>query len=806
MPSLIANCVSILIMPYSVLPPEPPPLIQPVQESRNLSPSETLMSIPLNSLQKESCKWNCQPTPYEKFTMDHPGNTTSSAKSLGYPVEVEMSPPSLEVERSFAEEIKLNAFTESVGGEFEPASTLKVYALSPTPLKDGEVSQKLEVDQPNPLDVPSLPWDKSPNERKNSGESSFSWISEGLGKVPKGKKRSSKPPVNPVDLVEVKADQQDFDQNRQLVSARGNVLIRFRQSVVDANYAVLNLTTRQLLAEGDVSLKRGNQVLRGTRMDYNLAEQTGVINNAYGEVDLRKSSQDFSLLSPTELNYGGMMKEPLSDRLAREVSLRGVKSAGGLTVVLGGGQQLSAPKISGEVSRLRFFAERIDLLPDGSRIATNLRLTNDPFSPPELELRARQATIKPLGNSQSEIVTTPTQFVFDQGLKISTLAQRQVLGPDRRNGQCLGTGYDYTDRGGFYLQCVLEPEIHPSIRLTLIPQFFIQRSWDLYGGSPFHYDNFGFVGRVSARFGPTSELSGRINVLSFNFGEEEIRGRLQFQQLVEKHTLSGQYAYRERVFNGSLGQQTVRTLAGVLLTSPQFILGDSLIRFNYQAGYHFINSETDQSNLILPGNTTGRVSTYRFQASAGLKRIFQLWRGTPLPRTATQGLRYTKDPVVPGINFTVSAVGVTSLYNNGYHQNSLTGTVGLEGQFGHFSRNYLDYTAFSISYSQGLLDGFSPFFFDRYVDQKVLGLGFSQQIYDGWRFGVQTSRNLDTGYIFSTDYILEYSRRTYGLILRYNPQRQIGTFNLRITDFNWNGSPEPFPDMNTVNEGVIESQ
>jgi len=57
---------------------------------------------------------------------------------------------------------------------------------------------------------------------------------------------------------------------------------------------------------------------------------------------------------------------------------------------------------------------------------------------------------------------------------------------------------------------------------------------------------------------------------------------------------------------------------------------------------------------------------------------------------------------------------------------------------------------------------------------------------------VQTSLNLDTGERISTDFTLEYSRRTYGIALRYNPELELGSLSLRISDFNWAGGSDPF--------------
>lgn len=147
---------------------------------------------------------------------------------------------------------------------------------------------------------------------------------------------------------------------------------------------------------------------------------------------------------------------------------------------------------------------------------------------------------------------------------------------------------------------------------------------------------------------------------------------------------------------------------------------------------------------------------------------------------------------MPYLNFSTALRGVYSNYTSGDVQQNLFAVAGLAGQFGHFSRNFLDYTAFSVSYSQAIGSGASPFLFDRVVDTRVVSLSFIQQLYGPFRVGFTTAISLNTTDPISTDYFLEYSRRTYGVILRYNPVLEIGSITLRISDFNWNGTADPF--------------
>jgi len=268
---------------------------------------------------------------------------------------------------------------------------------------------------------------------------------------------------------------------------------------------------------------------------------------------------------------------------------------------------------------------------------------------------------------------------------------------------------------------------------------------------------------------------------------------------VNPHVLNLEYSYRDRLYNGSLGFQTVQSSLGGLITSPVIPLGNSGVNLSYQAGLQYINANTDRLDLLAATANNNRIGLGRLQASASLSRGFLLWRGQSLPPTATEGLKYTPNPVVPYIETIASLRGTHSYYSNNENQTTLTATVGLVGQFGNFSRPYLDYTAFNLTYSQGLNSGLSPFLFDRSVDTKLLSVGTQLQIYGPFVLGWQTAINLDTGRETSTDYILQYSRRTYGITLRYNPILELGGFTIRISDFNWVGGTDPFSGVRQNN-------
>ena len=314
------------------------------------------------------------------------------------------------------------------------------------------------------------------------------------------------------------------------------------------------------------------------------------------------------------------------------------------------------------------------------------------------------------------------------------------------------------------------------------------------------------------RLSPSSNLSARVRLTSLDLREAEdnLRGSIRNRYLIGDHLLSAEYSYRDRLFNGSLGFQNVRSSLGAVLLSPPINLDKRGLILTYQAGAQLVTSRTDRIDLLgRPRGGEDLITLGRMQASARLRKGFNLWRGTPLPATPTEGLRYTPAPVVPFLNLNVNLLGVASYYTSGDFQEELSADVRLDGQIGHLSKNFFDYTRFNLGYSQDILSSDnSPFLFDRNVDRRVVSFGVLQQIFGPILLGFQTSININTGETVNTDFIFEYTRRTYGLVFRYSPTRETGSIGFRLSDFNWLGSGSPFdePNIRQVDSGVVEER
>lgn len=810
-------------MPYPVLPPDASPPAEIVYvdhgsetQSATLDWTDGLVRHPAEHQIKHR-------TPTQTVVVSPPGVWTDLAVAFT-PVDpvggqhsggdLNGAQPELQTSSSFARdlgspvEIKTTGFAVSEIDRPHPPSGIDPVGESPalTTSSLSEESRHAQVMAPE-MTSPSLPASTSiptviPVDETRLGTDEPEGDDSSLGS------EEAIPPAD-VTTLNLQADEQEYNPITQVITARGNVVMRAGDAILDADRLWVNLTNRYVVAEGRVSVRRGDQAFRGQRVEYNLVQDAGILYGASGEVFLPTLETDFSRPLPTDAV--AQANRPVSDRILANQPLEEVTNTGGL---VGGTDAARNPytNSTGGVRQFRFEANQIEFNADGWW-AENVRLTNDPFSPPELEFRADTARLVQISEEQDELQVSNPRIVFDQGFSLPLFRSRILLNrgtvdTDDLNPLPTGIGID-AEHGGLYLERQFRLYDSGPWQVIVTPQFNAARFFGPADIDPGDLSVYGLVAQLNGQPTPRTTVQARASLPRLDVANASslLRASVRVQQLIGTHQLALEYSYRDRLYNGTLGFQDVQSNLGLVLQSPSITLGDTGLVLSYQAGVQYITAETDRANLISPSATNNLISLVRSQGSVSLSRGFQLWRGEGLPATATEGLKYSPTPVVPYLALTTGLRATGTYYSSGDFQNSVTGVIGLEGQFGHFSRPFLDYTRFNISYSQDLTGGaLSPFKFDRSVDQRVLSAGIIQQIYGPFRVGFQTSVNLDNARSVNTDYILEYSRRTYGIVLSYNPTQSTGFIGFRLSDFTWIGRPQAFDqrEIRQVEGGVIQ--
>lgn len=806
-------------MPPFVPPPSPPaqiePVVSPIAEkqlppgvhfpgqTREITKSETLLTqsfseavtIPVTLPLSPAVQTN--PPEVVEFYLSSPEDLseqglTPSPPSTGQTADVLGDPITTG---------KSSSSPSSPVVETDKANVSKIIKLNPQSPQASRLLLKPRTPQTAPSELMIAP---SPTMAQGQGQTTDSLPSEAVG------------------VVELVSDRQEYDAEREVVYAEGKVIMRFASGVLLADRLWINLPDQFAVAEGNVVLDRGEQTLRGERFEYYFVQDSGVIFEANGEIYQPTTGQDFSPTLPSAVDNNLIPNRTLNERLALEQPLRRITRAQGISYSFGlsfgeediqniGGN--TGQGSGGQINRIRFEAERMEFDADGWR-ATDARLTNDPFSPPEVEVRAETATFRNIAPLVDEVKLTNSRVVLDQA---NSFPAQDRLIFDRRDRQpgVIGFGYDDRDRGGFFVERGFNVIDTNTLSWQVTPQYYLQkgidpqgltvddRNTDLFEEDQDEIDaisppTFGFINEFNANLSPQTTFFSRTSLTSLEFADIEDRLRTKtfvqyrFGNPLTPYDVRLEYNYRDRLFNGSLGFQTVRSSFGLLLVSPPIPIDQTGIRVSYQGSIQTVNADTDRPSLVGPESDDRRVSLTRVQGAASLNKPFLLWYGKALPPTPEEGLKYTSTPVLPYLVLSTGVTGVTSVYGNGDSQPSLSGTIALSGQLGNFSRPFLDYTGFNISFSQALRGDPSPFFFDRYADLKTLNWGITQQLYGPLRVGVQSAYNIDTDQEINTDLFIEYSRRTYSILLRYNTVLKVGSLSLRISDFNWGGNPGPF--------------
>jgi Protein of unknown function (DUF3769)/LptA/(LptD N-terminal domain) LPS transport protein len=614
-----------------------------------------------------------------------------------------------------------------------------------------------------------------------------------------------KTPVNrPVGggVVELRAEEQSYDSKEQIVTASGNVRVRFRNALLKADQVTVDIQSRKAVATGNVLIKRGEQVLRGDKFDYDFGNDKGEVTSASGDVYQPTLERDIDIANnkpkPTALPPSGSRfpEVSLADKLERDQPVSKIEQRGSTGAVIGTDRDIEfqppKPPPATTITRLRYRADKLEF--DGKLLtASGVRVTNDPFSPPELEVRADRATFKNIGPGQDQINTSNGRVTIEQNVNIPLVVAQFGLGKSALETNPFGVGFDNDERGGLFFERNFKLVDEDKVLWTLTPQYFAQRV--IAQDKLTSLDSIGVKTALTANLAPGTvfEAKAALTSLEPSVLGNNLRSSLSLTQDLDlptgKHKVVADSAYRERQFNGTLGFQDVQSSVGIGITSPQIALGDTGIKFDYNAGFRLLNATTDRTGL---GASDGRVNLGRFQMAANLNRSWRLWEGIGPDPNERSTYNYSPVPVVPYLQINTGINAKVGSYANGESQSLYGYGVSLQGQIGHFTAPVFDYTGFNVGYSQGFLSGSSPFLFDRFQDTRVITAGINQQLFGPLKAGIQTSINIDTNRPISTDYYLEYSRRTFNIVVRYNPVLSLGSIGFRINDLDWRGQADPF--------------
>jgi hypothetical protein len=505
------------------------------------------------------------------------------------------------------------------------------------------------------------------------------------------------------------------------------------------------------------------------------------------------------------------------------------------------------PSIAGgKISRLRFQGAQIKI--QAKRwTAEEMAFTNDPFTPAASWSIARKVVAVMDERGVTKIKGRRAQILLDGKVSLPAIVNTTIGEEEIR----WAADTDNQDRDGFFIGYNLDPiRLGRNGSLRLQPQLMLQRAFEgntnsyVLPGESLASPNTDQPATLADMFGLLAALNLPMGWLSLNalaslstFNPDNFRsGTRSTGQLSAPLALPGHNSasaslfgsYRERIYNGSLGLQTVvysygANLAGsIVLNKPKSPRPSKTPDPTEQATDQAAKQAIDQATVprskgpffqpvsinwaAQSGNyeatlfeTNTLETIWRSYANLAISSTLQLWQGAAIDTSAdpTRGFRYAPSPVVPGLGLDFGASGYVASYSDGASQNTLTLWGGPAFTIGQFDKPFFDYTRFSTSIAGTFLNGGSPFGFDRTVDLRTVSFQAAQQIYGPLVVEAGATFNIDNRSEFYGDISYSYvelklQRRSYEIGVFYSPYDGIGGIRVKLNDFNFAGSGTPF--------------
>ena len=488
----------------------------------------------------------------------------------------------------------------------------------------------------------------------------------------------------------------------------------------------------------------------------------------------------------------------------------------------------------GTLNRLRFQASNLQIR--GNRwTAREVAFTNDPLTPARSWTIGTDVEAVFEGEGITRIRARRTRILLSNRLALPGI-NRAVIGDEALQ---LTLDTDRRDRDGIYLGYNLPTlRIGEKGRLNLQPQFMLQRA--IQGRT----DSYTAPGKSLA--GPAvsqplraGDLFGLTAVLNLPIDRFRLQADTSLSTLSPENLAAGTRSilrlgtplglaghrtsqgqlfgsYRERVYNGSLGLQTVvYSYGGQLEGALRFNPDPADPRSDLRRTPHFGPIELDwravagtyQANLF----ESDRLDTrWRARLNGGLSSSLRLWQAALEPEEdATAALRYAAEPVRPGLALNFGLASSLAGYGEGARQNTFTLFGGPAVTLGRFRQPWFDYSQVAVLLGGTLRDGRSPFGFDRAVDLRTLSFRAAQQLYGPLVVEAGATVNIDNTSQFYGDVSYSYvelklQQRSYELGVYYSPYDKIGGIRVRLNDFSFRGSGTPFVPRPDGPEGSSE--
>ncbi len=563
-----------------------------------------------------------------------------------------------------------------------------------------------------------------------------------------------------------------------VIYAEGNVSVAYRGKMLKADTVIYDKFNKKINAKGNISLELGDQYFKVEQLEYSFISEKGYLLDVEGSINtntlMDDLSSNFSVLDSNKI-------ENLLEIKKKEV--------------------LNTPS---KVENWLFFTDKISI--DGQKWESKKAVfSNDLLESKQVKLAINSLKVISEGE-KLRFKSSINYLIFEEKVSIpfwlgdKNLRKSEELF-DFENRWNLG--YENLDKDGYFIGRKFNSiDISDNFVLDLEPQFLMQRSLKGYTKSFVKKDESITSDRVKRNasfedyFALKSQIKGAIknwdleieknlNSLDLDKFSDAFRFKSEFSK--EINFLGAQWdknfygIYRERVWNGSLGEAEIYSGYGSKLQKENTWIDDGIKKTEFLSlGLANITAEAL--------NTKKLVTNLKGNLFYSLDQKIPIIIGEPKKKSIDISYNYIPEPITKGLILNTRLEASYSFYENGDHQEYLKLGIGPELTVGNFKNKTFDYTRINLLPSYKFDSGESVFKFDQNYENFTLDISFDQQLYGPIilkSFGTLnlTNDSDDYGEFIDSKISLNWKKRSYEVGIFYQPHNQAGGISFSLYGF-----------------------
>ena len=572
----------------------------------------------------------------------------------------------------------------------------------------------------------------------------------------------------------IQSDQQS--EINDVIYAEGNVTVSFGGKLLRADNLTYDKSNKKINATGNIVLVLGDQLFKVSRLEYSFISEKGYLLDVKGSINTNNLIDDLSSnFSSSDINN----IESLLKIKKKEV--------------------LYTPN---KVDNWLFYTDKMTI--DGEKWKSKKALfSNDLLESKQVKLAINSLEVYPR-DEKLRFKSSLNYLIIDEKLSIPFwLGDRAFNFNNSQIDNRWNLGYENLDKDGYFIGRKFNSiDISDDFVLDLEPQFLIQRSLKGYTKSFVKKDESITSDRVKRNssfedyFALKSQIKGTIknwdleidknlNSLDLNKFSDAFRLKTKLSKdinfLGTKWDKSFYGIYRERVWNGSLGEAEIYSGYGSKLKKENtWYVNDIKKTEILSFGLANITAEAL--------NTKNLITNIKANSFYSLAQKFPIIIKNPKNKSIDISYDYIPEPITKGLSLNTRVEASYSLYENGYHQEYLGFGLGPELIFGNFKNKTFDYTRFSIFPFYRLNSGDSVFKFDQNNDNFTLNIAFDQQLFGPVLLKSTGTLNLTSdsdnyGEFINSKISLIWKKRSYEFGIFYQPNNQSGGISFNLFGF-----------------------